>query len=64
MNTEFWQIYTLIISALAHLPAFWALPKIGKSPWLALLLIIPIVGYVFIYILAFGKWKSTPHRVS
>jgi hypothetical protein len=30
--------------------------RMGFSPWLCLLIIIPLVNAVFLYYLAFGRW--------
>ena len=64
MSIGVWQLILLIcIFVLPQLPAFWALPKIGKSPWSAILLFIPAVNVVFLYVLAFGGWGKAPARV-
>jgi hypothetical protein len=54
----FWLIGAIIII----LP-FWRIcERIGYSPWLSLLMAIPLVNLIFIYFLAFSTWpggKST-----
>ena len=49
-------LLVVVIVLVSVLPAFWALPKIGKSPWMAILLMIPLVNIVYLYVLAFGQW--------
>lgn len=60
MSIGIWQVIILflaiVIALVSVLPAFWALPKIGKSPWMAILLAIPLVNIVYLYVLAFGQW--------
>jgi hypothetical protein len=38
---------------------FWRLClRIGHSPWLSLLLLIPLVNLIFVYFIAFSQWPS------
>ena len=61
MSLIVWQLIIIaVFLLLPNLPAAWALPKIGKSPWMFLLLCIPIVNVIYIYVLAFGEWER-PH---
>ena len=58
MSVAVWQLIIItLFLLLPNLPAAWALPKIGKSPWMFLLLYIPIVNVIYIYALAFGEWE-------
>jgi hypothetical protein len=34
--------------------------KAGFSPWLALLLFIPLANMIILYVLAFSEWKVVP----
>lgn len=48
----------LIVAAIAIVP-FWRICKrIGHSPWLSLLVVIPLVNLIFIYYLAFSQWPA------
>jgi hypothetical protein len=48
----------LIVAALAVVP-FWRICKrVGYSPWLSLLTVIPLVNLIFIYYLAFSQWPA------
>lgn len=48
-----------LISAIIVIIPFWRICKrVGWSPWLSLLWLIPFVGVVFLYILAFSEWPS------
>lgn len=48
----------LIVAAIAVVP-FWRLcARVGYSPWLSLLIVVPLVNLGFIYFLAFSQWPS------
>ena len=50
----FWFIGTII----AIIP-FWRIcERAGLSPWLSLLLFIPLVNIIFVYYVAFAEWPS------
>lgn len=54
----FWLIGTII----AIIP-FWRIcDRVGLSPWLSLLLFIPIANIIFVYYVAFTEWPA--HRGS
>jgi hypothetical protein len=41
-------------------PPFWAIfRKAGFSPWLALLILIPLVNIITLYIVAFTPWRES-----
>ena len=47
----------LIILALLTLPPWWMLWKrTGHSPWISLVMIIPLVNIVMMWVIAFKKW--------
>jgi hypothetical protein len=51
----------ILIGALLWILPFWFIfRKAGFSPWLSLLLFVPLVNLVMIYILAFSEWKVVP----
>ena len=50
----FWLIGIII----AIVP-FWRIcERVGYSPWLSLLIAIPLVNVIFIYFLAFSAWPG------
>ena len=50
----FWFIATIV----AIIP-FWRIClRAGLSPWLSLLLFIPLVNIIFVYYVAFAEWPS------
>ena len=48
-----------LIGAIIAIIPFWRIcARIGYSPWLSLLMAIPLINLVFIYFLAFSDWPS------
>jgi hypothetical protein len=48
----------LIFAVIAVVP-FWRLcNRVGYSPWLSLLVLVPLINVIFIYYLAFSAWPS------
>jgi hypothetical protein len=57
-------IYWLIVAVIAVVP-FWRICKrVGHSPWLSLLILLPLANLVFIYYLAFSEWPSARKPVT
>lgn len=54
----FWGLGWPIVAAIAIIP-FWRIcTRVGISPWLSLLLIVPVANLIFIYYLAFSDWPA------
>jgi len=54
------QHFNLIIVAIGAvtLPPFWVIfRKAGFSPWLSLLIYVPLINPITLYDVAFSKWK-------
>jgi hypothetical protein len=48
-----------LIGAIIAIIPFWRIcTRIGWSPWLSLLMAIPLVNLIFLYVLAFSDWPS------
>ena len=48
-----------LIGAIIVVIPFWRIcERLGYSPWLSLLMAIPLVNLIFIYIVAFSQWPS------
>ena len=48
----------LIVLAVIILPPFWTIfKKAGFSPWLSLLIFLPLINIIVLYTVAFSKWK-------
>jgi len=51
----------LVLPFLVVLVPFWQIwKKAGFSPLLSLLMMVPVVGIVMLYVLAFTQWKVMP----
>jgi hypothetical protein len=54
----FHTIWFLLVVIVVVIP-FWKIcERVGHSPWLSLLTLIPLANIVFIYYIAFGEWPS------
>ncbi len=48
----------IIVAVIGVIP-FWRLcVRVGYSPWLSLLVLLPIANLIFIYYLAFSDWPG------
>ncbi|HEX8782868.1 MAG TPA: hypothetical protein VF764_05825 [Steroidobacteraceae bacterium] len=48
-----------LIGAIVVIIPFWRIcQRVGYSPWLSLLMALPLVNLIFIYVLAFSNWPS------
>jgi hypothetical protein len=49
--------FTWIIFAVIAVVPFWRIcTRVGHSPALSLMMVLPLVNLIFIYYLAFGDW--------
>jgi len=54
-----------LIGAIIAIIPFWRIcTRVGYSPWLSLLIAIPLVNLIFIYFLAFSDWPSQKGTVA
>jgi hypothetical protein len=54
-----------LIGAIIGIIPFWRIcTRVGYSPWLSLLIAIPLINIIFIYFLAFSDWPSQKATVS
>jgi len=53
-------IFLLIFVALVMIPYWMIWKKAGFSPWLSLLMLVPLVNFIMLYVLAFSEWKVVP----
>jgi hypothetical protein len=53
-----WGATWLIFAVIAVVP-FWRIcSRVGYSPWLSLLILLPLINVIFIYYVAFSAWPS------
>jgi hypothetical protein len=50
----------LIFAVIVLIPYWMIWKKAGFSPWLSLLMLVPLVNFVMLYVLAFAEWKVVP----
>jgi len=50
----------LIGIAVVLVPSWFICKKAGFSPWLSLLVFVPLGGLILLYVLAFAEWKVVP----
>jgi hypothetical protein len=53
-------VFALIVVPFRVLPFWFICRKAGFSPWLSLLYIVPLGGWVLNFVLAFAEWKVIP----
>ena len=50
-----------IVVFFAMIPPYWMIfKKAGFSPWLSLLMYIPLVNIIVLYVVGFSDWKAPP----
>lgn len=55
------MVIPLCIMAILFLIPYWFIwKKAGFSPWLSLLMFIPLLNLIMLYVLAFTDWKVVP----
>jgi hypothetical protein len=57
-------IFFLIGAALIIIPFWMIWKKAGFSPWMSLLMCVPLVGVIMLYVLAFSQWKVVPAQAA
>jgi hypothetical protein len=53
-------IFFLIFIVLVMIPYWMIWKKAGFSPWLSLLMLVPLANFIMLYVLAFSEWKVVP----
>lgn len=53
-------VFSLIVVPFRVLPFWFICKKAGFSPWISLLYIVPLGGWVLNFVLAFADWKVIP----
>jgi hypothetical protein len=54
------MFFGLIFSVIMVIPYWFIFKKAGFSPWLALLMFVPLANIIIIYVVAFSEWKVVP----
>jgi hypothetical protein len=53
-------IIALFFIVLIVIPYWMIWKKAGFSPWLSLLMFVPLANFIMLYVLAFSEWKVVP----
>jgi hypothetical protein len=54
-----WHGISLLFWIIIVVIPFWKIfTKAGKSGWLSILMLVPLINLVILYYLAFSKWSS------
>jgi hypothetical protein len=56
----FIAIFAIIAVIAVIIPLWFICKKAGFSPYLSLLVLVPLGSLILLYILAFGEWKTAP----
>jgi hypothetical protein len=56
----FMPMFMLVFAIIMIIPYWFIWKKAGFSPWLSLLMFLPLVNLVALYVLAFAEWKVAP----
>jgi hypothetical protein len=52
----------LVFIALIVVPFWFIFKKTGYSPWLSLLMVVPLLNIVLLFFLAFSQWPASGGR--
>jgi hypothetical protein len=54
-----WQLAVILVYVFLVILPFWHIyKKAGFSPWLSILMLVPLVNVVLLYFLAFARWPA------
>ncbi len=53
-------LFGLIANVILVIPFWFIFKKAGFSPWLAVLMFVPVANIIILYVIAFSPWKVVP----
>ncbi|MFZ0270895.1 MAG: hypothetical protein WB524_08075 [Acidobacteriaceae bacterium] len=53
-------VFGLIMIVIVMIPYWFIWKKAGFSPWLSLIMLVPLGNIIMLYVLAFSEWKVVP----
>jgi hypothetical protein len=56
----FFGFFGALISILVLIPYWFIFKKAGFSPFLSLLMFVPLINIIMLYFLAFARWNVVP----
>jgi hypothetical protein len=54
------MFFGLIFTVVMVIPYWFIFKKAGFSPWLAVLMFVPLANIIILYVIAFSEWKVVP----
>jgi len=59
MGLSIWHILIYLgVLVIVIIPVAHILRRTGFSPWLAILYVVPIVGWILVWIFAYSRWPK------
>ncbi len=53
-------LFGIIANVILVIPFWFIFKKAGFSPWLAVLMFVPLANIIILYVIAFSQWKVVP----
>jgi len=54
------MLFGLILTVAMVIPYWFIFKKAGFSPWLSVLMFVPLANIIILYVVAFSQWKVVP----
>jgi hypothetical protein len=54
------MFFAIIFNVILVIPFWFIFKKAGFSPWLAVLMFVPLANIIILYVIAFSQWKVVP----
>ncbi len=52
--------FGLVFTLISVIPYWFIFKKAGFSPWLTVLMFVPLANLIILYVVAFSEWKVAP----
>ena len=52
--------FALLFALIALVPYWFIFKKAGFSPFLSILMVVPLANLIILYVIAFSEWKVVP----
>ena len=53
-------LFGIVANVVLFIPFWFIFKKAGFSPWLAVLMFVPLANVIILYVVAFSQWKVAP----
>jgi len=60
MLLPFFFTFVAVFSVIMVIPYWQIFKKAGFTPWLALLMFVPLANIIILYVVAFSQWRVAP----